>query len=77
MFYYLYLNIYIIWKKDEKVNLALNQLIEILNIIFSDENNIKLDEEINFFQILRLLIDKYNEQEIKIFSNFINNIIKN
>ncbi len=76
MFYYLYLNIYIIWKKDEKVNLALNQLIEILNIIFSDENNIKLDEEINFFQILRLLIDKYNEDEIKIFSHFIINIIK-
>ena len=63
MFYYLYLNIYIIWKKDEKVNLALNQLIEILNIIFSDENNIKLTEETNFFQILRLLIDKYNNKE--------------
>ncbi len=59
--------LYNIETKDERVNLALNQLVEILNIIFLDENNIKLTEETNFFQILRLLIDKYNEQEIKIF----------
>ena len=55
--------LYNIETKDENVNLALDQLVEILNIIFSDENNIKLTEETNFFQILRLLIDKYNNKE--------------
>ena len=56
-------------------NSILIELNEILVKIFSEEDTIYLSENFNFFHILKLLIEEYDEEKLKLFSNFISKII--
>ena len=69
-FIYLLKLLKILYSKNKKkillicgINVLLPLFEYLYNIEISDENNIKLTEETNFFQILRLLIDEYNNKE--------------
>ena len=61
--------------ENRDFNSILTELNEILDKIFSEEDTIYLSENFNFFHILKLLIEEYNEEKLKLFSNFISQII--
>ena len=61
--------------ENRDFNSILTELNEILVKIFSEEDTIYLSENFNFFHILKLLIEEYNEEKLKLFSNFISQII--
>ncbi len=58
-----------------KINTILNELTEILKKIFKKIDAINLAENFNFFQILKLFIEEYDDKQLEIFSNFIHTVI--
>ena len=62
---------------ETQFNNILKELTEILRLIFKNMNNIRLAENFNFFQILKLFIEEFDDNKIKILSTFIPIVIEN
>ncbi len=62
--------------EESEFNSILIELNEILVKIFSEEDTIYLSENFNFFHILKLFIEEYDDEILKLFSGFISKIIE-